>query len=133
GSRSLDDPGEWSGSGACLSSRKSSQRKRGRAAGSCQYEWPPGSRNGESATCRQACCIPRQRSDSLQDIRVPISLSDSGRTTAAFATGGRGTTLDMPSLSQALIASHDEITQRWYDAWRHSEHPHPEIKEAALK
>lgn len=39
----------------------------------------------------------------------------------------------MPSLSQALIASHDEITQRWYDAWRHSEHPHPEIKEAALK
>ena len=40
---------------------------------------------------------------------------------------------DMPSLSQALIANHEEITQRWYEMWRRSEHPHPEIREAALK
>lgn len=39
----------------------------------------------------------------------------------------------MSDLAQALINHHDEITQLWYDAWRSSERPHPEIEEAALK
>lgn len=39
----------------------------------------------------------------------------------------------MSALAHALIEQHELITQRWYDAWRQSENPHPEISEAALK
>ncbi len=39
----------------------------------------------------------------------------------------------MSSLALALIEQHETITQLWYEAWRNSELPHPEIAEAALK
>lgn len=39
----------------------------------------------------------------------------------------------MPTLADELIARNGEIVQRWYEAWRASEHPHHEVSEAALK
>lgn len=39
----------------------------------------------------------------------------------------------MSLLAQALVEQHEHITQRWYEAWRKSKLPHPEIGEAALK
>jgi signal transduction histidine kinase len=37
------------------------------------------------------------------------------------------------TLSEELLSRYDEIAHRWYEAWRRTEHPHPEISEAALK
>lgn len=37
------------------------------------------------------------------------------------------------SLADELVERHHEIVQRWYDRWRRSPSPHPEIGEAALK
>lgn len=39
----------------------------------------------------------------------------------------------MSLLAQALVEQHEHITQRWYEAWRKSKLPQPEIGEAALK
>lgn len=39
----------------------------------------------------------------------------------------------MSKLALALIENHERVTQLWYDAWRQSKSPHPEIDEAALK
>lgn len=39
----------------------------------------------------------------------------------------------MSLLAQALVEQHEHIAQRWYEAWRKSKLPQPEIGEAALK
>lgn len=39
----------------------------------------------------------------------------------------------MGSFAELLLTRHDELVQRWYEAWRKSRHPHPEVAEAALK
>lgn len=39
----------------------------------------------------------------------------------------------MSSFGNALVEDNDEIVHRWYEAWRGTSHPHPEVGEAALK
>lgn len=39
----------------------------------------------------------------------------------------------MTPFGDALINDRNEITHRWYEAWRRSSHPHPDVGEAALK
>lgn len=39
----------------------------------------------------------------------------------------------MSSLSDELLTRSADIVQRWYEAWKRTEHPHPEVGEAALK
>lgn len=37
------------------------------------------------------------------------------------------------SLGDVLVRETNAIVQRWYEAWRRSPHPHPDVSEAALK
>ncbi len=39
----------------------------------------------------------------------------------------------MSSLAVELIENTNAIVERWYERWRRSRHPHPELSEAALK
>ena len=39
----------------------------------------------------------------------------------------------MSSLADELTENADDVVQRWYERWKKSRHPHPELSEAALK
>src|SRR3954468_4483232 len=48
---------------------------------------------------------------------------------SAPATGSQ----KAPTLASTLVEHTDELVHRWYEAWRASTHPRPEVGEAALK
>jgi len=63
------------------------------------------------------------------------------KTKSVFAGAGslqktNGTDFDnffIVTFANELIENRDAIVQRWYEAWRKSRHPHPEIEETLLK